>query len=49
MKVDTSQISSADAHSLAITFLEAVERFYADPKNEKAFQDWLKGREKTNQ
>ena len=25
--------------------LEAVERFFEDPENEKAFQEWLKERE----
>ena len=26
---------------LAAVFLKAVERFYADPENQKAFEEWL--------
>lgn len=39
-RFDLSQISTADKHNLAATFLEAALRFYEDPENLKRFERW---------
>ena len=37
-----------DRRNLAATFLEAVKRFYADPENERKFQEWKRLQDQQN-
>ena len=46
MEINLSQIPPAESRNLAISFLEAIRKFYDDPKNEAEFQAWKKQREK---
>lgn len=39
-RFDLTQIGEADRHNLAVTFLEAVQRFYEDPANLERFEKW---------
>ena len=39
-RFDLSLIGEADAHNLAVTFLEACLRFYEDPENRKRYEEW---------
>ena len=45
MKIKISEIPNAEIQNLAMTFLSAVRRFYEDPKNEAAFQEWKRRKE----
>ena len=47
-KIDISQIPSSEQRNLAKTILAAMERFYSDPKNVQAFEDWKKSQEVKN-
>ena len=40
MALDYSLVPAVDRRNIAATFLEAVKRFYADPENERKFQEW---------
>ena len=44
VQIDCSQIPSTDLKNLATTFLAAVTKFYEDPGNDAAFQEWKKRR-----
>lgn len=44
-KIDVSQIPPVERKNLAKTFLEAVERFFDDPKNLQDFEEWKKSQE----
>ena len=48
IRIDVSRISPCERRNLGRTFLAAVERFYDDPKNVAAFEEWkkTKGRKK---
>lgn len=35
-----SSIPAADAQNIGMTFFEAARKFYENPKNLKAFEDW---------
>lgn len=45
VKMDLSQIGKADTDNIGRTFLEAVRRFYDNPENTKAFENWKAKRE----
>lgn len=45
-RFDLSQIGEADRHNLAVTFLDAVQRFYEDPANIARFDKWQAERKK---
>ena len=40
VKITPSLIPGAEKQLLCATFLEAVMRFYEDPKNMRAFEAW---------
>ena len=44
VKINTSQIPETEAKLLAMTFLDAIKKFYSDPKNVEKFQEWKKNR-----
>lgn len=44
VQIDISLIDKADVRAIGATFTEAVKRFYEDPKNLKAFEEWKKNR-----
>lgn len=48
VKFDLSQVPLIERKNLGRTFLEAVERFYSDPENERRFQEWKKLQEVKN-
>ena len=48
MALDYSLVPTVDRRNLAATFLEAVKRFYADPENERKFQEWLQAQQYSN-
>ena len=39
--IDCKQIPRIQMDILSRTLLAAMERFYADPKNQKGFEEWL--------
>ena len=39
-RFDLSQIGTADRLNLAVTFYEAMQRFYEDPANIARFEKW---------
>ncbi len=39
--IDLSTMTETDARTLSASCLEAVNRFYDDPKNREAFERWL--------
>lgn len=41
-RFDLSLIGEVDEHNLAVTFLEAVLRFYDDPANREKYEQWQK-------
>lgn len=45
VRIDVREIPGTEVQNLAMTFLSAVRRFYEDPKNEAAFQEWKRRRE----
>ena len=40
MSIDTSKIPAADVRVLCATLLDAVQRFYAEPENQRQFEAW---------
>lgn len=46
VKINLDLISEADSRIIGMRFLELVEDFYKKPENEKAFQKWLKAKNK---
>ena len=48
MALDYSLVPAVDRRNLAATFLEAVKRFYADPENERKFQEWKRLQDQQN-
>ena len=46
IRIDVSRVSPCERRNLGRTFLAAVERFYDDPKNVAAFEEWKKGQKK---
>ncbi|MBQ8511343.1 MAG: hypothetical protein IJ497_01905 [Clostridia bacterium] len=47
-KIDVSLIPARDRKNLSITFLGAVERFFDDPANQRAFKEWQDSQEDKN-
>ena len=45
IRIHTSDIPPVAAHSLAVTFLDACMKFYDDPSNVKAFEEWQRKKE----
>lgn len=45
VKIDPSQIPNVEMNNLAVTFLSAIKKFYDDPANMVAFQEWKRQRE----
>jgi|GEM_PF-4914569 hypothetical protein len=41
---DLSQIGEADRINLCSTFLKAIMRYYADPTNQRRFEEWKRTR-----
>lgn len=46
VRIDLSQIPSVDVQNLSRTFLSAVKKFYADPRNVAGFEEWKRQRDK---
>lgn len=46
--INTNEIPPADVLSLGNTFLNAVKKFYEDPKHLKQFEDWKAKRDQKN-
>ncbi len=46
--IDVSKIPKPDVKNLSRTTLAATERFFEDPENVRAFEDWLKNRRYQN-
>ena len=44
-RINTSEIPAVERRSLGGTFFKAIERFYSDPKNLRAFEEWKKSQE----
>lgn len=44
-KINPSEIPAPMMRALSVSVIEAVQRFYADPKAEREFQIWKKKRE----
>ena len=44
-RIRVDLIPETEAHNLAETFLDAVKRFYEDPRNEEKFREWQRQRE----
>lgn len=42
VKINTAAIPKIEVKLLCSTFLDAIEAFYEDPKNQTAFEEWLK-------
>lgn len=53
IKIDVSRIPAIELKLLCGTLLDAVERFYSDPENQRRFEAWHKSKEsnggKTNE
>lgn len=46
VRIQTNEISVADAKVLARTFLSAVNTFYSNPQNVLKFEEWKKKQNK---
>lgn len=42
--IDTTLIPAVEVQVLCATVLDAVNRFYEDPENQKRFQEWQQRR-----
>jgi hypothetical protein len=47
VKIDCSKISKTDRRLLAITFYDAVTKFYDNPENKRRFDEWSAKRAET--
>jgi len=45
-KPDYRQLPDLDQKLFCFSVIEAIKRFYDNPENEKAFQEWLAKKEK---
>ena len=41
IKINPNEMPRLEREHLAAVFLKAVERFYKDPENQRAFEGWL--------
>lgn len=44
-RIDLSQVGEANWQNLAVTFLDAMQRFYEDPANLERFEEWQNQRQ----
>ena len=44
IRIHTDEIPPVAARSLAVTFLDAITKFYEDPSNVKEFEEWQRKR-----
>lgn len=47
-KIEIDVLTPAKRAILCKPLIEIIKKFYEDPKNEKAYQDWLKRRKYEN-
>lgn len=46
LSISSPVLTDSQINDLARPLIDILEAFYADPKNEQAFQEWLKQQEK---
>lgn len=44
VKINPLLIPETETKLIAMTFLDAIKKFYSDPKNVEKFQEWKKSR-----